>query len=115
MHEVAIIRDIINTLQAHHADKLDKIVKVQVQAGLLCNVQPVLIQNAFEAMIYEEPWLQQIDLEVITLPIVAYCQPCHTNFDVKWHRFVCPLCSTTSNKIIQGEELRISKVEYLTD
>lgn len=113
MHEVPIVRDIFNMLQQHYADRFDDITKVQVEAGLLCNVQPILIQNAFEALILEEPHLAQIDLEVVLLPILARCQHCNKTFEVIRHRFVCD-CGTPSREILQGEELRISKVEFLT-
>ncbi|SHM44673.1 hydrogenase nickel incorporation protein HypA/HybF [Chitinophaga jiangningensis] len=113
MHEVPIVRDIVNTLQEQHPDKFDRITKVQVQAGLLCNVQPILIQNAFEALIRDEPQLAHIDLEVVLLPIIAYCESCEQQFEVIRHKFVCG-CGTPSRKIVQGEELRISKVEFLT-
>lgn len=112
MHEVPIVRDIFNTLQQTYADRFDKIMKVQVEAGLLCNVQPILIQNAFEALILDEPHLAEIDLEVVLLPIIAYCEKCSKNFEVRRHRFVCE-CGAPSRKVVQGEELRISKVEFL--
>ncbi|NML20846.1 hydrogenase maturation nickel metallochaperone HypA [Pseudoflavitalea sp. G-6-1-2] len=114
MHEVAIIRDILQTLEAHHGDKLDRITKVQIEAGLLCNVQPILIQNAFEAMRIEEPKLAELDLEVKLLPVIAFCKSCNKEFPVQLNRFVCE-CGAPSNTIIQGEELRISKVEFIND
>jgi hydrogenase nickel incorporation protein HypA/HybF len=113
MHEVAIIRDILHTLEEHHGDKLDRITKVQVEAGLLCNVQPILIQNAFEALVEEEPRLAEIELEVVLLPVIAHCSSCNKDFPVKLNKFVCA-CGTASNTIVQGEELRISKVEFIT-
>lgn len=114
MHEVPIVRDIFRTLQQNYADRFDRIIKVQVEAGLLCNVQPILIQNAFEALILDEPHLAEIDLEVKLLPIIAHCDNCNKEFEVMLHRFVCE-CGTPSRKVVQGEELRISKVEFLTD
>lgn len=114
MHEVPIIRDIFRTLEENYSDKLDRITKVQVAAGLLCNVQPVLLQNAFEVLIREEPRFSNIDLEVVLLPIIAYCAKCNREFGVERNKFVCE-CGTASNKIMQGEELLISKVEYIID
>ncbi len=114
MHEVPIVRDIFNTLQQNYTDRFDRIIKVQIEAGLLCNVQPILIQNAFEALILEEPHLAEIDLEVVLLPIIAHCESCKKDFEVVRHRFVCT-CGAPSRTIVQGEELRISKVEFLTE
>ncbi|MDY3521857.1 hydrogenase maturation nickel metallochaperone HypA [Riemerella anatipestifer] len=111
MHEVPIVKDIVRNLEEHYGDRFKEISKVKVEAGLLSNVQPILIQNAFEAMIIEDPRLENIDLEVVLLPIIAYCSNCDKDFEVKRHKFVCD-CGTPSRMIKQGEELRISEVEF---
>ncbi|MFD1770926.1 hydrogenase maturation nickel metallochaperone HypA/HybF [Sphingobacterium suaedae] len=111
MHEVAIVRDIFSTLEAAYPDRMDRILKIEIQAGLLCSVQPILIQNAFQAFVLETPHYAQTELEVELLPIVAYCPSCAKNFEVLYHRFVCG-CGKPSDQIIQGEELRISKVIF---
>lgn len=113
MHEISIVRDIVKTLEENYPDSFDRIIKVQVEAGLLCNVQPILIQNAFEALVLEDKRLAEIDLEVVLLPVKAYCKQCKENFEVKYNKFVCS-CGTPSNTVVQGEELRISKVEFLS-
>lgn len=112
MHEVSIVRDIIHNLEEHYGNRFSEISSVKIEAGLLCNVQPILIQNAFEALVLEDPRLENIDLQVILLPIIAHCKSCEEDFEVKRHRFVCPNCETPSRNIVQGEELRISQVEF---
>ncbi|MDO5614977.1 MAG: hydrogenase maturation nickel metallochaperone HypA [Cruoricaptor ignavus] len=113
MHEVSIVRDIIQNLEDHYPNRLSEISKVKIEAGLLCNVQPILIQNAFEALVLEDKRLENIDLQVVLLPIIAHCEKCNKDFEVKLHRFVCE-CETPSRNIVQGEELRISQVEFFT-
>ena len=112
MHEISIVRNVFETLQNTYPDKFERITKVQIEAGLLSNVQPILIQNAFEALIMEEPSLSAIELEVLLLPIIAHCDTCDQDFEVIRHRFVCE-CGTPSKNIVQGEELQISQIEYL--
>ncbi|MDO4224288.1 MAG: hydrogenase maturation nickel metallochaperone HypA [Bergeyella zoohelcum] len=111
MHELSIVRDIITNLEDHYKERFSEISKVKIEAGLLSNVQPILIQNAFEALVLEDPKLANIDLEVVLLPIIAHCDHCDKDFEVKLHRFVCD-CGEPSRKIVQGEELRISRVEF---
>lgn len=113
MHEVSIVRDIINTLEEEYKERFSKISSVKIEAGLLCNVQPILIQNAFEALVMEDSRLENIDLQVVLLPIIAHCKSCSKDFEVKLHRFVCE-CGTPSREIVQGEELRISQVEFFS-
>lgn len=111
MHEISIVRDIIQNLEQAHGSRLSEIRRVRLEAGLLSNVQPILIQNSFEAVRLEDPRLKNIDLEIVQLPIVAFCEDCQSEFTVHRHTFVCP-CGTPSRKIIQGKELRISQVEF---
>lgn len=111
MHELSIVKDIFDTLEAHYQAKVEDISKIQVTAGLLSNVQPVLIQNAFDAFIADNTQYDDMELEVIVNDIIAYCQHCHENFPVHFHRFVCP-CGQPSATIVQGNELFISKVTF---
>jgi len=111
MHEIAIVKDIFNTLEQAYPETYKEIIKIKIQAGLLSNVQPILIQNAFEAFITEEPLFRETELEVELLPIIAFCSQCSSEFEVRFHRFVCA-CGQASDQIVQGEELRISQVIF---
>lgn len=113
MHEVSIVRDIIGTLEENYKERFHQISSVKIEAGLLCNVQPILIQNAFEALILEDKRLENIDLQVVLLPIIAHCKKCSKDFEVKLHKFVCH-CGEPSRDIVQGEELRICQVEFFS-
>lgn len=112
MHEVSVVRNIFSTLQEAYPDRYQDISKVLIEAGLLSNIQPILIQNAFEALMHDEPSLADVELEVRLLPIIAHCDKCQKDFEVLQHRFICS-CGMPSKKIVQGEELQISKVEFI--
>jgi hydrogenase nickel incorporation protein HypA/HybF len=111
MHEIGIIQDILHILEDKYKDKIVDIKKVEIEAGLLCNVQPILIQNAYEAVIASESKYSNIELDVKLLPIIAFCQKCEENFEVMRHKFVCK-CGEPSRTIVQGEELRISRIDF---
>jgi len=111
MHELSIVKDIFETLEEHYDTRVEAIAKIQVTAGLLSNVQPVLIQNAFDAFIADTIAYKDIELEVVVNDIVAHCEHCNTDFPVCYHRFVCP-CGQPSTTIVQGNELFISKVTF---
>ena len=83
MHELTIVKDIFSTLQDHYHAKVDDIQKIQITAGLLANVQPVLIQNAFDAFIAENKEYHQMDLEVVINDIIAHCDTCNKDLDRK--------------------------------
>lgn len=111
MHEIAIVKDIFKTLEQAYPERYHQISKIKIQAGLLCNVQPILIQNAFEAFVLEETRFRETELEIELLPIIAYCKSCTSDFEVRFHKFVCS-CGQPSDQIVQGEELRISQVIF---
>ncbi|UYW02310.1 hydrogenase maturation nickel metallochaperone HypA [Flavobacterium agricola] len=111
MHELTIVKDIFSTLEEHYQTKVDDIQKIQITAGLLSNVQPVLIQNAFDAFITDNPSYQNMELEVVVNDIVAHCHKCDKDFKVLYHKFVCD-CGTPSADIVQGNELYISQVIF---
>lgn len=111
MHELTIVKDIFSTLEEHYDTKIEDIQKIQITAGLLSNVQPVLIQNAFDAFIADNEVFCKMELEVVVNEIVAHCHKCDLDFNVKFHRFVCA-CGTPSSDIVQGNELYISKVIF---
>lgn len=111
MHELTIVKDIFTTLEDHYNAKIKDVQKVQITAGLLSNVQPVLIQNAFDAFIHDNETYHDMELEVVVNDIVAHCDACDKDFKVEYHRFVCS-CGTPSTNIVQGNELFISKVIF---
>lgn len=98
-------------MESEFPDRMQAITRIQLKAGLLSNVQPILMQNAFEAVVADEPQYQHIRLQVEVLPILVRCDRCHEISEVHQYRFVCA-CGEPCRNIIQGEELLISEVEF---
>ncbi|MEC4117463.1 MULTISPECIES: hydrogenase maturation nickel metallochaperone HypA [Myroides] len=111
MHELTIVKDIFSTLEEHYQAKSEDIVKIEITAGLLSNVQPVLIQNAFDAFIADNETYKDMELDVVVQDIIAHCDSCNKDFKVEFHKFVCP-CGQPSSNIVQGNDLFISKVIF---
>jgi len=114
MHEISLVRNIMRTLEDEFPGRLPRVTRVQVKAGLLSNVQPVLLQNAFEAVAEDQPEYSHIRLEVIVLPILIRCDECDRMHEVEAYRFVCA-CGKPSRNVVQGDELYISEVEFADD
>jgi hydrogenase nickel incorporation protein HypA/HybF len=111
MHEISLVRNIFRTLESEFPDKMDSVRRVQLKAGLLSNVQPILMQNAWEAVLTDEPRYAAIVLEVKVLPILIHCTECNLTAEVENYRFVCA-CGKPTRNIVQGEELLISEIEF---
>ena len=114
MHEISLVRNIFKTLHDEFPGKMDNIRDIYLTVGLLSNIQPVLMQNAFAAVVEDEPCYNKTSLHVKVLPILIYCDDCNKTTEVLNYKFACS-CGTPSRNIIQGEELLINKVEFADD
>ncbi len=111
MHEISLVRNIFRTLEEEFPNDMGNIRGIFLKAGLLSNVQPILMQNAFQAVLEDQPQYSKTSLYVEVLPILIYCDDCDKTTEVQQYRFVCT-CGKPSRNVVQGEELLISKVEF---
>lgn len=111
MHEISLVRNIFKTLEEEFPAEIDKIRVIHLTVGILSNVQPILMQNAFQAVLEDEPRYNKTVLHVEVLPVLIYCDVCDKKTEVMQYRFVCS-CGKPSRNIVQGEELLISKVDF---
>jgi len=111
MHEISLVRSIFKTLEEEFPGEIEKVRGIHLTVGILSNVQPVLMQNAFEAVLESEPLYKNASLHVEVLPVLIHCDLCDQTSAVQNYRFICP-CGKPSRNIIQGQELLISKVEF---
>jgi hydrogenase nickel incorporation protein HypA/HybF len=111
MHEISLVRNIFRTLEEEFPNDIPRVRTINLTVGLLSNVQPILMQNAFQVVLEDEPKYNKTSLNVIVLPILIHCDDCGKTSEVEKYRFVCP-CGKPSRNVIQGEELLISSVEF---
>ena len=111
MHEISLVRSIFSTLEDEFPGQMDRVRGIYLSVGLLSNVQPVLMQNAFDAVLADEPRYNKTSLHVQVLPVLIHCTECGATTEVQQYKFVCS-CGAPGRNIIQGEELLISKVEF---
>lgn len=112
MHEISLVRNIFNTLEAEFGSRFSDIRTIYLTVGELSNVQPVLMQNAFEAVLEDEPRYRGAVLDVEVLPVKIHCDTCDKETEVRQYKFICGHCGTPSKNVIQGEELLITKVAF---
>lgn len=114
MHEISLVRNIFRTLENEFSeDELKKIKTINVKAGVLSNIEPILMQSAFEAVTAtDSPQYKAVKLVIETLPIEIFCEDCQQKSSVQNYRFVCSHCDKPNNNIVQGLELLISGVEF---
>lgn len=111
MHEISIVRSMIRSLEAE-LDKAQQqsLREIVLEVGELSCVEPILLQNAWEAVTLET-WYESVVLQIHKVSTEVYCAQCDHTFRVYMHRYICPNCQTPSNKIVKGNELNIRQVK----
>ena len=110
MHEISLVRNIFRTLESEfREDELERLSQIDLKVGLLSNVEPILMQNAFEAVTEDEQRFLDAKLLVNVVPIIIKCELCGDESEVKNYSFKCRNGHPTKN-IIKGEELTIERV-----
>lgn len=113
MHEVSLVRSILNTLEEQFSpEELQQLKQIDLQIGIFANVEPLLMQNAFEAVKETDGRYRQVVLHIESLPIKIYCEDCGVSSLVENYVFVCSRCKKPSNQLIQGTELLIKRVHF---
>ena len=111
MHEISLVKNIFKMLEEEFPEKIEKVRAIYLKVGILSSIQPILMQNAFEAVLQDEPRYSNPKLHVEVLPILIHCDACNKDTEVLNYTFVCT-CGKPSNNIVQGLEMMINKVEF---
>ncbi len=114
MHEISLVRTIFRTLSDNFsAEELDRVEAIVLKVGPLANVEPILMQNAFGAVVEEEETrFRESKLQINTVPILVHCPVCEQNSEVVQYRFVCGVCGKPCANVVQGNELLIERVVF---
>ena len=112
MHEISLVRNIFRTLEEEFDEEaLNRLERIDLKVGMLSNVEPVLMQNAFEAVTEDEIRFRNVVLHINVVPIKIRCELCDEVSEVANYTFKCSNGHPTKN-IIQGEELLIERVHF---
>ncbi|NRA51272.1 MAG: hydrogenase maturation nickel metallochaperone HypA [Phaeodactylibacter sp.] len=112
MHEISLIRTVFNTLEAEfNQEELSRLEAVDLKVGMLSNVEPTLLHNAFAAVTQSEEKYEDVVLNIETVPIEVYCAECDKHTSVKDYKFVCA-CGKPNNNVVKGTELLIHRIHF---
>ncbi len=113
MHEISLVRSIFRTLDEHFsAEEVARISAIELKVGPLANVEPRLMQNAFDAVVEEdEKRFAAAELRIRLVPILVQCAGCGQTTEVHHYRFVCAHCGKPCANVVQGNELLIERVQ----
>ncbi|RDY61115.1 hydrogenase maturation nickel metallochaperone HypA [Flagellimonas nanhaiensis] len=113
MHETSIVNSIMRTLeQEFEVEKLNKMKAIHLKVGILSNIEPRLLHNAYSAYHMTNPGYHHVKLHIESTELKIQCEICNHITEVKNYRFVCANCEKPCKNVIQGEEMLIHKVEF---
>jgi len=98
--------------QEFNEEKLNKMTGIYVRVGVLSNIEPRLLYNAYEASVMMNPRYHHVKLHIEMSELKIHCEICDHITEVKQYRFICGKCHQPSKNVIQGEEMLIHKVEF---
>ncbi len=117
MHEFAIatsIQEIVHQNIDHIEGEL-QVKSVRVKHGLLSQVVPDILVDAFNAIVKSDPALTGTQLELELVMPILECNACKQTFGIDTKEAVfmpCPHCSScASHKLIEGKELIVDHIE----
>ena len=113
MHETSIVNSIIATLeQEFEAEKLQKMKAIPLKVGILSNIEPRLLHNAYDVYHLRDGRFQNVALKIESTQLKIQCEVCNHITNVKNYRFLCDNCGRPSKNVIEGEEMLIHKIEF---
>lgn len=107
MHELALMEDLVTTVQ----DRIEegRVTRVFLDVGRLTCVAPDALRFCFEVCA-KDTRLEGATLEINEIPGRARCRACETAFELD-RRFLPCACGSFELEMTAGEELTLSQVQ----
>lgn len=111
MHELSLCHSVVEILQQQaNLHNFARVRVVRLEIGPLAAVAPEAMTFGFDVAT-RGTLAEGATLEIITLPINAWCLECEQRVDVAQRFAPCPLCGKDQVRITGGDELRIKDLE----
>ena len=110
MHEVSLTRDLLKLVQqTMRQNRVERISSIQIEIGPLAGVEPVLVEQAFNALIPDTEF-ECTRLVVHQRALVAVCRECQKEIEIIDYQFICPNCSSPKVQVISGDQFRLMSI-----
>ena len=115
MHEASLVRSLLKQVEQLRAEHGGTSVKqIEVEIGPLSGVEPILVREAFEVLIHDTQF-SATELLVNEVPLMACCETCHAEFELRSFHFLCPACGARTVRVTHGDEFRLLNVTLKTE
>ena len=109
MHELAICQALMNQIETIATERnASHVVSIVIGMGPLSGVEPLLLRSAFKRLAQDRT-VADASLELEEVSLLAACNPCQCEFEVRKFVFRCPKCGGNV-RVIRGDELQLVSV-----
>ena len=111
MHEISICVGILQVIEEQAvAQNFKEVKSVRLEVGPMAGVELEALLFSYEA-VTRGTIADNSKLEIIPIPVSAWCLPCSAPVSVKQRFEACPQCGSYQVEINGGDELRIKDME----
>jgi hydrogenase nickel incorporation protein HypA/HybF len=117
MHETDMTKALILTVKDWWSEQPEKIQvsRVHLTVGQFTCVEPASLEFAFEVQT-RQTFLENAKLVIKETPLIAFCHPCQQEYRPEiGMRYACPICNSSMEDIRSGRELKIDRIEYISE
>jgi hydrogenase nickel incorporation protein HypA/HybF len=112
MHELSLAEALIDQILAvAKENNLAKVDEVIIETGVLKQVVPEMMQEAFFA-VSDETIAEGSKLTIIETSAKAKCRKCEQEFEPEIDSFLCPDCQVASVDILKGNDIILKSVIF---
>lgn len=111
MHELSLVQGLCRQLDGLAKEHgASRVTALTVEVGVLANVVPELLRQAFLAIRPHAPLIRDAAMTLRVVPLTITCRDCGGVTDVDEPRFRCPACGSARVSARGGEELLLRDV-----
>ena len=111
MHEISICEGILQVIEDQAvAQNFSEVKSIRLELGPMAGVELEALRFSYD-VVTRGTIADNSRLDIIQLPVNAWCLPCGEPVDVKQRFDPCPKCGSYQVQINGGDELRIKDME----
>ncbi len=112
MHELTLLIGVAEQVTDAAAENgLDHVDAVVLQIGEVTGIVPEFMQDGYPIVMDEYDVLRGSTLKIETIPGIARCRDCGTEFEIIPHKGHCPDCGSFEKEILAGQEFIIKEIQ----
>ena len=116
MHELGIVMQVMDQVEKVAAEnKVEKVTKLTLEVGEVSSVVPDLFRDCFEWAKKRTEHLKECALDLVVLEAITYCRACDSTYSTTEFGKKCPHCGSEDTYLVTGNEIKIKKVEILSN